>query len=1258
MTYYTNRHPKMSLKYTKSIIYFCLFAMCLDAGSVLGQNVASRKIPFTFSLSASGSTSAGVYKKDGTLIRTLWSGKTFPVGTHTQTWDQLDDEGRLAADGNYDVRLLSNNVSYQWEGVIGNTSTGKGNSAHRWSDRIYDLRVIGNYAYFVTGYAEGQQAQRKFNLNTPGVMEEVWTDPNDINRSGFSSHALCNDGTTIYWSGYHPQAGISCVWATSIANGAEVRFSAGVPFNNSYGKSYASIINVINDNPQNFGVSGISGVAVSSTYLFVARPRMNSLQVLNKATGALVRSLTYDKPRSLFVDATNSLWMTLGTTATKHTINSDGTLSAPLLTISGLSDALSLQVSPDNNTVLIGDGGTNHVYRGYSNATGQLLWTVGKPGGYATSPEVAYDKFSFRTGKEWRSGRDNFDVTFGAMLPDGSMWLGDMGNQRLIRFDANRTTVLHELMNMGYNYQVSVVRTNPNRVFCNYLEFEVDYAKPLQPSNGSWKLKRNWSWNVVGSKDDQYWRTRNMVTLNNGRTYNLTRYGNTLEVVEYTATGLRYTGVVFQITNESYSIYEDGSLWSLTNGGVGGTIEYRRRPLTGFDSNNNPQFGPYVVVEKTPTVTVDDPVGHAMGGWNTNQYTPRGVLVSFATETGGLIAGHIRGAGYHLGGLKDGKWLWRTAKATHKNYGGLFPADGSYDIGNNVQYGGNIAATLERNIFWGYHGEFWKNRQTNKYNHFYDNGLFVGQFGVVGPETDGTYAYPGYAGNAIMWGLVKIGSDYYLYHSDEGQHGGLHRWKINNLASIREQITSISANTASETRGLMAQYYDGSDLNNFNVKTTRTDPAINFNWQNAVPSGTTVPNPSDFSVRWEGFLQSAFSENYTFSLSAYDGVRLWVDGKLLIDNWGNTTTNTFTGSTTLEADKRYAVRLEYANKTTESGLSLSWSSARQPKEIIPSSRLYRANLPDRSGGYELMEGVRFNNTLQNGIYGWSRNPATDILNSYTDFWRVLTNIETVNQSNPDLLIDLRPGADGFTATVTRDLGRLSNNVSEWLLTGKITWPRDDLDHSTSPDKGYFEVLDGTGKTIARFRRTFEPYPTMKFYGNDKVLMQSSSENMFKIMTSPQPFSITASNNGITFKYGNLPAVTTTVVDPTSNWQRPKSLQVFYYSGTKREHVLNMAEMRFSFRQNTNMAKTALGNDKIKFFTLPNPAQENLQIIHPTVPNESSLTLLSLNGQEIRKFQIEAGSETTKIDISSLPKGLYIVKYSSNIQTYAVKFVKN
>ncbi len=120
---------------------------------------------------------------------------------------------------------------------------------------------------------------------------------------------------------------------------------------------------------------------------------------------------------------------------------------------------------------------------------------------------------------------------------------------------------------------------------------------------------------------------------------------------------------------------------------------------------------------------------------------------------------------------------------------------------------------------------------------------------------------------------------------------------------VNSAVTSASflnSSAIGSGTGLLGAYYS-NQLKTFNDPATlvRIDPTINFNW------GTGSPDPSissdDFTVRWTGSVQPQFNETYTFYTTTDDGVRLWVNGQLLIDDWVDQSATTMSGSITLNA---------------------------------------------------------------------------------------------------------------------------------------------------------------------------------------------------------------------------------------------------------------------------------------------------------------------------------------------------------------------
>ncbi|OUJ71213.1 hypothetical protein BXP70_22290 [Hymenobacter crusticola] len=1105
---------------------------------VKGQS--AHQLPFSFSLPNAATTSAGVFTSEGILVKTLWSGVKYEAGTHKGVWDGINDQGHLSSDGRYQVKVVSNNVQYEWEGVLGNTSQNfSGPTVHHANEPITSMAVTGNTAYYAVGYTEGAVTRLKFDTANPQVKT------NASAGDGQSVRFVATDGNRVYWGGQSDEIN-SFISASKVADDTDYLFEKGVGVQTLKGY-YKSGINVVN--------SLLTGMAVQKdgNYLFAAHKSLNQIRTLNKGTGELVQTLAVTNVRELALSGDNSLWVTYdNTTIEKFAINPDGTLTATGIRLDGLLEPLAISCSPDGNTVAVIDAGANQQVKGFDTATGALRWTLGQAGGYATDPNVADDKFYFANTKVFKQE----DIGYGAGVPylcyqpDGSFWVGDCGNLRSQHFAAN-LTFLNTLQYIGYFYSAVADINDPTRVFANYLEFKVDYSKPLAPDNGSWKFVRNWSKGIKPEFDDQFRRFKSVTTLSNGRTYALAlhltdrfRY----HIVELPPSGqLRFTGI--ETPTNNYELFSDGSLWSIGTNELGKPGTWKKRALLGFDSNNNPQWGEDELVATTPPTTEQDPL--TIDGYiQRNQVTTTNVIGTFNLD---IPSGtNTRGAGWHLGGVKAGtsQWQWKTSPSTAKTYSGPYPATGAYDIGNYVIYGGTFSQAVDRSFFWGYRGEFWQGGQTNKYNHYLDNGLFVGQFGEVryagGPRDE---AGAGMAGNATSGTFVKVGDDIYLYHCDENAHGGIHRWKISGLNTIQEQVAATV--TLTSEHGLAQQRFASDDLNNANLTNSQQVETLQLADQSS-------------SVRWTGFVQPAYSEDYAFHVAANQKVRVWINDKLAIDQWTNAAPAEFASApVSLVAGERAALRVEI----NKGSAALSWSSLSQEKQLIPATSLYTASLPDDSNGLNLLADLPASAPLENNLYGWTRNPAQNYggEEDYFNRWYVRTNVHTLSKVAPDIEVYLRPKQASTTPTLTtvdRSLGVPTTDIDQWAISGTIKYPSDDSDYPG--DMAYFQVLDENDKVIARFRRkVVNMYNDYRLYGNKALLLQADRDAINALGTVAQSLRIQADPAGITFSYAGLPAVTTAVLDSSSNWRRPKTLQILFYSQGDKEHIVDIAEMRFT-----------------------------------------------------------------------------------------------
>ena len=136
--------------------------------------------------------------------------------------------------------------------------------------------------------------------------------------------------------------------------------------------------------------------------------------------------------------------------------------------------------------------------------------------------------------------------------------------------------------------------------------------------------------------------------------------------------------------------------------------------------------------------------------------------------------------------------------------------------------------------------------------------------------------------------------------------------------------------------GLEGEYFDNVDLTN--LKVTRIDPTVDFEWTNKAPDPSMAA--TNFSVKWSGRVKPKYSENYTFSTLSDDGARLWVDGKLLVDNWMSHPALEESGTIALNAGVPYDITIEYFQGSSLSEMRLYWSSPSQKRQIIPKNCLY------------------------------------------------------------------------------------------------------------------------------------------------------------------------------------------------------------------------------------------------------------------------------------------------------------------------------
>jgi beta-glucosidase len=131
--------------------------------------------------------------------------------------------------------------------------------------------------------------------------------------------------------------------------------------------------------------------------------------------------------------------------------------------------------------------------------------------------------------------------------------------------------------------------------------------------------------------------------------------------------------------------------------------------------------------------------------------------------------------------------------------------------------------------------------------------------------------------------------------------------------------------------GLKAEFFDNPTLSGQPIL-TRVDSHVDFDW----PTGRPLPQLSSdrFSVRWLGMIRASDSGPHAFRARADDGIRVFLNGELILDDWQDHAPRTVTAIHPLEAGKTYSLRVDYHNHGGGSALAqFAWASFAVPDTI-------------------------------------------------------------------------------------------------------------------------------------------------------------------------------------------------------------------------------------------------------------------------------------------------------------------------------------
>lgn len=248
--------------------------------------------------------------------------------------------------------------------------------------------------------------------------------------------------------------------------------------------------------------------------------------------------------------------------------------------------------------------------------------------------------------------------------------------------------------------------------------------------------------------------------------------------------------------------------------------------------------------------------------------------------------------------------------------------------------------------------------------------------------------------------------------------------------------------------GLAAEYFNNKEIRGAPTL-RRVDSAIAFKWNGEAPAAGF--GKDTFSVRWKGILRPEMSGDYEITAASDDGIRFYLDGKLLIDHWSDHAVEARMTRVKLTAGHSYNIMVEYYENGGDAVALLGWS---KPEENDLASAVAAARNSERVLLF-------IGNSHHQESEGFDR-PSIDLPE------KQLALIDAVTSVNPNTIVILNAGAQ-----VTMDPWVSKVNAVLWAF-----FP------GQEGTQALMDVLIGTvnpsGKLPFTVAKRWEDYPA---YGN-------------------------------------------------------------------------------------------------------------------------------------------------------------------------------
>lgn len=303
-------------------------------------------------------------------------------------------------------------------------------------------------------------------------------------------------------------------------------------------------------------------------------------------------------------------------------------------------------------------------------------------------------------------------------------------------------------------------------------------------------------------------------------------------------------------------------------------------------------------------------------------------------------------------------------------------------------------------------------------------------------------------------------------------------------------IPSRYLRTPDGEEGLKGEYFSNRDFQG-SPALVRVDKEVNFDWG----TGNPAPNlPTDnFAVRWTGKLIPPETRTYEIYARTDDGVRLWIDGKLLIDQWHDRAASTDTARIRLEAGREYDIKMEYYEHGGFAVAQLGWDYG---KRELPSSIYDAVEAAKNADVAVVFVGIiegEGQDRAHIDLPGFQEELINEVVNTGTPTVVVIIAGSAVTgdwiDRVPAILMAWYPGQEGGTAIAETLFG--INNPGGKL---PITWPRYvgqlPLYYNFKPTGRGYDYVDMSGSPLFPFGHglsyTKFEYSNLKINANENT----------------------------------------------------------------------------------------------------------------------------------------------------------------------------